>query len=99
VHKEEDVLITCKGEPILIGKRNEHGRYRIPLVQQRGQWQPQKPKREQEKLSMKLIVCMIFRPLSKQSNGCMQCADSDETLKGHMNQTRKNVRGALLMIS
>jgi hypothetical protein len=27
VHKEEDVLITCKGEPILIGKRDEHGRY------------------------------------------------------------------------
>jgi hypothetical protein len=24
VHKEEDVLITCKGEPILIGKRDEH---------------------------------------------------------------------------
>jgi hypothetical protein len=23
VHKEMDVLITCKGEPILIGVRNE----------------------------------------------------------------------------
>ncbi len=40
VHKEEDVLITCKGKPILIGIRDEEGRYRIPLVQQRGQWQP-----------------------------------------------------------
>ena len=28
VHKEEDVLITCQGEPILIGIRDEHGRYR-----------------------------------------------------------------------
>jgi hypothetical protein len=27
VHKETDVLITCKGEPILIGVRNERGRY------------------------------------------------------------------------
>ena len=40
VHKEEDVLITCRGEPILIGTRDERGRYRIPLQQRRGQWQP-----------------------------------------------------------
>jgi hypothetical protein len=33
VHKETDVIITCKGEPILIGVRNEQGRYRIPLIQ------------------------------------------------------------------
>ena len=43
VHKEEDVLITCKGAPILIGVRDERGRYRIPLVQRRGQWRPRKP--------------------------------------------------------
>jgi hypothetical protein len=29
VHHEEDVLITCKGDPILIGVRDEHSRYRI----------------------------------------------------------------------
>jgi hypothetical protein len=29
VFKEEDVLITCKGEPILIGIRDSHGQYRI----------------------------------------------------------------------
>jgi hypothetical protein len=40
VFKEEAVLITCKGEPILIGVRDSHGRYRIPLMQQRAQWQP-----------------------------------------------------------
>jgi len=40
VHKEQDVLITCKGEPILIGIRDDKGRYCIPLVQQRGHWQP-----------------------------------------------------------
>ena len=43
VHKEEDVLITCRGEPILIGTRDERGRYRIPLQQRRGQWQPRRP--------------------------------------------------------
>lgn len=45
VHKEQDVLITCKGEPILIGVRDEHGRYRIPLIQQKGQWQPRMPRK------------------------------------------------------
>jgi hypothetical protein len=43
VHKETDVLITCKGKPILIGVCNEQGCYRIPLIQQRGQWQPRRP--------------------------------------------------------
>ena len=36
VHKEQDVLIMCNGTPILIGVRDERGRYRIPLVQRRG---------------------------------------------------------------
>ena len=40
VHKEQDVLIKCKGKPILIGARDDQGRYRIPLLQQKGQWQP-----------------------------------------------------------
>ena len=43
VHKEEDVLITCKGEPILVGVRDEKGGYRIPLVQQRDSWKPRTP--------------------------------------------------------
>jgi hypothetical protein len=49
VFKEEDVLITCKGEPILIGVRDSHGRYQIPLVQQRGQWQPRRPSKQARK--------------------------------------------------
>ncbi len=33
VHKEQqDILITCKGKPILIRVRNNHGWYRIPFV-------------------------------------------------------------------
>ena len=40
IYKEQDILITCKGSPILIGIRDKRGRYRIPLVQQHGQWQP-----------------------------------------------------------
>jgi hypothetical protein len=49
VHKETGILITCKGEPILIGVRDERGRYRIPLIQQRGQWQPQQPSKQAQK--------------------------------------------------
>ena len=49
IHKEDDALITCKGEPIFIGKRDERGRYRIPLIEQRGQWQPRKPLKRAKK--------------------------------------------------
>ena len=49
VYKEEDVLITCKGKPILVGKRDECGRYCIPLIQQKGQWQPQVPNKRTNK--------------------------------------------------
>ncbi len=46
VHKEQDIIITCKGKSILFGVRDEHGRYRLPLVQQHGQWQPRHPSKK-----------------------------------------------------
>jgi hypothetical protein len=46
IHKETNVLITCKGEPILIGVRDEQGHHQIPLIQQRGQWQPRRPSKQ-----------------------------------------------------
>ena len=46
VHKEQDVLLTCRGKPLLIGARDEHGRYRIPLVQHKGHWQPRHPSKK-----------------------------------------------------
>ncbi len=49
VFKEEDVIITCKGEPILIGIRDNQGRYRMPLMQQRGHWQPRRPSKQAQK--------------------------------------------------
>jgi hypothetical protein len=49
VFKEEDVLITCKGEPILIGIQDNQGRYQIPLMQQQGHWQPQRPSKQAQK--------------------------------------------------
>ena len=46
VYKEADVLLTCRGKPILIGKQDEHSRYRIPLTQTQGKWQPRKPSKK-----------------------------------------------------
>jgi hypothetical protein len=46
IHKETDVLITCHGKPLLIGVCDEHGRYRILLIQHRGQWQPRTPSKK-----------------------------------------------------
>ena len=48
-HKEKDVLIICKGAPIIFGKRNERGCYRIPLMQHWGQWQPRQPSKKARK--------------------------------------------------
>ena len=125
VHKEEDVLITCKGEPILIGVRDTNGRYRIPLVQQRGQWQPRRPNKRQRKFLRQAnsvydlpsteqaikwmhAVCgypvkstwlkavkagnYVGGPMLTERNVKKYYPETSETAKGHLNQTRKNVR-------
>jgi hypothetical protein len=46
---EENILITCKGKPILIGIRYKKGQYQILLMQQRGQLQPQCPSKQARK--------------------------------------------------
>jgi hypothetical protein len=46
VFKEEDILITYKGEPILIGIQDNEGQYQIPLMQQEGHWQPRRPSKQ-----------------------------------------------------
>jgi hypothetical protein len=66
VFKEEDVLITCKGKPILIGVRDSHGRYQIPLMQQRGQWQPQHPSKQAWK-ALRQANSVYNLPLTKQA--------------------------------
>jgi hypothetical protein len=49
IFKEEDVLITCKGEPILIGIQDNQGQYQIPLMQQQGHWHPRRPTKQARK--------------------------------------------------
>ena len=42
VYKKKDVIINCKGKAIFVSKSDERGKYRITLVQSRGQWKPRK---------------------------------------------------------
>ena len=125
VYKEEDVLITCKGAAILIGKRDERGRYRIPLTQTKGNWQPRRPSKKarqylrqansvydlpstEEAIKWMHAVCGYpvkstwikaikagnynGWPLLNERNAAKYYPETSETPKGHMNQTRKNVR-------
>jgi phosphoribosylformylglycinamidine (FGAM) synthase PurS component len=129
VYKEQDVLITCQGEPILIGVRDEHGSYRIPLLQQKGQWQPHRPSKRVNK-TLKQANSVYDLPSTEQAIKWMHAVcgypvkstwikavkagnfvgwslltekninkyypESEETNKGHTNQTRKNVRSTKL---
>ena len=49
IYKEEDVLITCKGKPILAGRRDKRGRYPITLIQQQGQCKRKIPTKASKK--------------------------------------------------
>ncbi len=49
VFKEEDILLTCNGEPIPIVIRDNQGQYPIPLMQQQGHWQPRRPYKQAQK--------------------------------------------------
>ncbi|KAL7486747.1 hypothetical protein ACHAW6_012336 [Cyclotella cf. meneghiniana] len=125
VHKEHDVLITCKGEPILVGMHDKHGCYRIPLIQHKGNWQPCSPS-EKAGLTLQHAKSVYDLPSTKEAIEWMHAMcgypgkstwakaaqagnligwllltakniqkyypDTTETPKGHLNQTRTNVR-------
>jgi hypothetical protein len=125
VHNEQDVLITYKGEPLLIGTRDEHNGYCIPLVQHRGHWQPRTPSKKarhalraansvydlpstEQAIRWMHAVCgypvkstwlkavkdgnFIGWPLLTAANIQKYYPKSTKTPKGHLSQTRKNVR-------
>ena len=113
-----------KGKPILIGVRDNHGQYHIPLIQQHGQWQPQRPSKKarcpllqansvynlpstEQAVKWMHGVCghtvksawfkaikagnFVGWPILTERNVNKYYPDTNETAKGHMNQTRKNV--------
>eukprot|EP00804_Cyclotella_cryptica_P029885 CCRYP_010794-RA/>CCRYP_010794-RA protein AED:0.38 eAED:0.53 QI:0/0/0/1/0/0.2/5/0/538 len=121
IHKETHVLITCHGKPLLIGVRDKHGRYRIPLIQHGGQWQPRTPSKKAHaahsqaksvyelpstEQAIKWIHAVLRStwlkaihagnfvgwPLLAAKNIQKYYPNSVETPKGHLNQTRKNIR-------
>ena len=104
---------------------NQHGRYRIPLTQHRGQWQPRKPTKKskqalrqansvydlpsiEQAVKWMHAVCgypvkstwmrtiragnYVGWPMLTEQNISKYYPELDKTLKGHMNQARKNVR-------
>eukprot|EP00984_Skeletonema_dohrnii_P002295 scaffold797_cov118-Skeletonema_dohrnii-CCMP3373.AAC.10 len=126
VYKEEDVLILVRGEPILVGKRDSFGRYKIPLVTQRGHVQPQRPTRTMKR-RLELANSVYDLPSIEEAIKWMHAVcgfpvkstwikaikagnyqgwplvnvknvkkyypvDAVETARGHMTQSRKNVR-------
>ena len=125
VYNEQDVLIMCKGKPILIGVRNDHGQYCIPLIQWQGQWHPQKPSKKsihalqqansvydlpsiEQAIKWMHAVCgypvkstwlraikagdYVGWPMLTEQNVSKYYPKTDETIKGQMNQTQKNVQ-------
>jgi hypothetical protein len=76
VHREEDVLVTCKGAPLLIGVRDEHGRYRVPSSETRVNGNHEPLPRKLEQNWNRPTVFMISLQPNKPSNGCMQFAVS-----------------------
>ncbi|EJK62273.1 hypothetical protein THAOC_17120, partial [Thalassiosira oceanica] len=125
VHRDRDVLILVKGKPVMIGRRDDNGRYKIPLVRQRQQMKPVVPrKRDIERLEransvydlpsveeaikwmhaacgypvkstwLKAIKAGNFHgwPLLSVRTVKKYYPETTATDKGHLNQTRKNVR-------
>jgi hypothetical protein len=76
IFKEEDVLITCKGESVLIGIRDNQGQYQIPLMQQRAIGNHNAhPNKHGRHYGMPTMSTIYHLP-SKPSNGCTPSVDT-----------------------
>ena len=69
VYKKADVLITCRGKPILIGKRDKRGRYRIPLMQTQDNCNRGNKAKNPRSFSKRPTASTTFPQQKKQSNG------------------------------
>eukprot|EP00804_Cyclotella_cryptica_P020102 CCRYP_014888-RA/>CCRYP_014888-RA protein AED:0.26 eAED:0.26 QI:0/-1/0/1/-1/1/1/0/393 len=101
IHDKHDVLITCQGALVLSGVRDTHGCYCIPLVQTHGQWQPcANPASAPMLPSTTPTASTTFLQPNRPSKWLLFTAmnvlkyypETIETPKGHLNQTRENVR-------
>ncbi len=69
VHNKQEVIITYRVKPILIGVQDNQGRYQIPLIPQKGQWQPQALTKVSTKYSIGPTLSTIYHHSSKKSSG------------------------------
>lgn len=125
VHKTEDVLIRLEGKPVLIGIRDDYGRYKVPLVRHKGKSLPRVPTPSEvsqleqaqnvydlpsvEEAIRWLHACCGFPakrtwlkaikkgnytgwPLLTAKRVTKYFPEAPEIAKGHLNQTRRNVR-------
>eukprot|EP00804_Cyclotella_cryptica_P021145 CCRYP_001466-RA/>CCRYP_001466-RA protein AED:0.26 eAED:0.26 QI:0/0/0/1/0/0.25/4/0/985 len=83
VHKDTDVLITCQGESLLIGARDAHGRYRIPLISNtKDDGNRGALPRRHDKPSTKPTAYTTSHPPNKPSDGCTRCVDTPSSPPG-----------------
>ncbi len=126
VVKDEDVLLTLKGKPVMIGIRDNNGRFKIPLVAHKnGVYKPRIPTKSDvssmaqannvydlpsveegikwlhascgypvKSTWLKAIRNGHFRgwPLINERTVNKYYPETNETILGHMQQQRKNVR-------
>ena len=126
VIKDEDVLIRLQGKPVMIGIRDENGRFKIPLVaNQHGKYKPRIPTNKDvssleqannvydlpsveegikwlhaacgypvQSTWLKAVRNGHFRgwPLITERTVKKYYPETSETILGHMQQQRKNVR-------
>ena len=132
VHKTEDVLIRLEGKPVLIGVRDQYGRYKVPLVRRKGKSLPRVPTSSEvthleqaqnvydlpsvEEAIRWLHACCGFPakrtwlttikkgnytgwPLLTAKRVNKYSPDAPEIAKGHLNQTRRNVKSTKVAIT
>eukprot|EP00804_Cyclotella_cryptica_P008989 CCRYP_003095-RA/>CCRYP_003095-RA protein AED:0.22 eAED:0.22 QI:0/0/0/1/1/1/7/0/754 len=92
VHKETDVLLTCRGKPLLIGARDNV--WDMPSTEQAIKWMHAVCGYPVKSTWLKAVQAgnFIGWPLLTVCNIQKYFPETVETPKGHLNQSRKNVR-------
>eukprot|EP00804_Cyclotella_cryptica_P025451 CCRYP_017210-RA/>CCRYP_017210-RA protein AED:0.40 eAED:0.40 QI:0/-1/0/1/-1/0/1/0/255 len=82
VHKDTDVLITCQGEPLLIGARDAKDGTASHSPNTKDGGNRGAPPRKQDKHSDTPTAYTTSHPPNKPSDGCMRCVDTPSSPPG-----------------
>jgi hypothetical protein len=83
VYNEQDVLIMCKGKPILIGVRNDYDNIASHSLNGKDNGNHKSHQKKQYTPYSKPTVFMISHLLNKQSSGCMRYVDTQSNQHGY----------------